>query len=198
MIDRVPFCDLTRANHALRAEVDRAIAGVIDRGLFLRGAEVEAFEAEWARYCGQAYCVSCNSGTDALTLAATAMGIREAFVPANTLPLTAVGLNRSGAQITAGEVVRWTSASVIPGKQGRLSTEPHQLSAPGNISGRFCVRCLFSISKPNCNLCPRKPMHRGTGWRPARQVFRASPRGLNEPRAAAKRYLKPTAGLGLG
>ena len=73
MTDIVPFCDLTRANHALRADIDQAISRVIDRGWFLRGAETDAFEAEWAAYCGQAHCVSCNSGTDALTLAATAM-----------------------------------------------------------------------------------------------------------------------------
>ena len=32
-----------------------------------------------------------------------------------------------------------------------------------NISGRSCVRCVFDIPKPNCNLCRRKPMHRGAG-----------------------------------
>jgi dTDP-3-amino-3,4,6-trideoxy-alpha-D-glucose transaminase len=147
MIDRVPFCDLTRANHALRAEVDRAIAGVIDRGLFLRGAEVEAFEAEWARYCGQAYCVSCNSGTDALTLAATALGIREAFVPANTLPLTAVGLNRSGAQITTGEV----------GEDGRLVNVRPQC-IPVLLYGRMPSR-----EELECQLFDAAHAH---GWKP--------------------------------
>jgi dTDP-4-amino-4,6-dideoxygalactose transaminase len=126
MIDRVPFCDLTRANLALRADVDTAIAGVIDRGWFLRGAEVDSFEAEWARYCGQTYCVSCNSGTDALTLAATAMEMQEAWIPANTLPLTAVGLYRSGAQITADEV----------GEDGRILNVRPQ-SVPVLLYGRM-------------------------------------------------------------
>src|SRR6185437_6443048 len=77
MNGRVPFCDLTRANRTLCAELNQAISRVVDRGWFLRGPETAAFEAEWATYCGHAFCVSCNSGTDALTLAATAMGIRK-------------------------------------------------------------------------------------------------------------------------
>ena len=147
MSDRVPFCDLTRANHALRADVDRAIAGVIDRGWFLRGAEVDAFEAEWARYCGQIYCVSCNSGTDALTLAATAMGMREAWVPANTLPLTAIGLNRSGAQITADEV----------GEDGRILNVRAQ-SVPVLLYGR-----MPSQKELECQLFDAAHAH---GWKP--------------------------------
>src|ERR1700709_2615063 len=99
MTDRVPFCDLTRANSGLRADINKAISRVIDSGWFLRGAETDAFEAEWAAYCGQSHCVSCNSGTDALTLAATAMAMRTAWVPATTLPLTAIGLARGGAEI---------------------------------------------------------------------------------------------------
>src|SRR5262245_43743917 len=104
MTDHVPFCDLTRANYVLRAEIDQAISRVIDRGWFMRGTETDAFEAEWAAYCGHGYCDSCNSGTDALTLAAAAMGTRTASVPAVTLPLTAIGLSRGGAQIVADEV----------------------------------------------------------------------------------------------
>jgi dTDP-4-amino-4,6-dideoxygalactose transaminase len=147
MSDRVPFCDLTRANHALRADVDRAIADVIDRGWFLRGAEVDSFEAEWARYCGQTYCVSCNSGTDALTLAATAMAMRKAWVPANTLPLTAVGLYRSGAQITADEV----------GEDGRLLNVRPQ-SVPVLLYGR-----MPSQAELKCQLFDAAHAH---GWKP--------------------------------
>ena len=147
MTDIVPFCDLTRANHALRADIDQAISRVIDRGWFLRGAETDAFEAEWAAYCGQAHCVSCNSGTDALTLAATAMQLREAWVPANTLPLTAVGLARSGAQIVADEV----------GDDGRLVTIRPQ-SVPVLLYGR-----IPSAAELTCKLFDAAHAH---GWRP--------------------------------
>ena len=147
MTDRVPFCDLTRANHPIRADVDEAIARVIDRGWFLRGAETEAFEAEWANYCGQLHCVSCNSGTDALTLAAAAMEMREAWVPANTLPLTAVGLSRSGAKVIADEV----------GEDGRLLMVRPQ-SVPVLLYGR-----RPSEEELDCQLFDAAHAH---GWKP--------------------------------
>ena len=147
MTGRVPFCDLTRANSTLRANIDQATSRVIDRGWFLRGAETDAFEAEWAAYCGQAHCVSCNSGTDALTLAATAMGMQKAWVPANTLPLTALGLARSGAQIVADEV----------GEDGRLLTIRPQ-SVPVLLYGR-----RPSASELDCKLFDAAHAH---GWKP--------------------------------
>ncbi|MCC6888096.1 MAG: DegT/DnrJ/EryC1/StrS family aminotransferase [Hyphomicrobiales bacterium] len=99
MADTVPFCDLTRALVPIRDEVDAAMRRTVDSGWFLRGPEQEAFEAEWADYCGQAYAVCCNSGTDALTIAALALGLRQAVVQANTLPLTALGLQRGGCAV---------------------------------------------------------------------------------------------------
>jgi aminotransferase EvaB len=98
---------------------------VLDRGWFLRGPETEAFEGEWADYCGQAYCVSCGSGTDALTLGALALGLDYAELQANTIPLTAVGVHRAGVRI----VVRDVDAS------GRLS-EVGPSSVPVLLYGR--------------------------------------------------------------
>ena len=100
----IPFCDLHRANATIRDDIDRAIAGCIDRSSFLRGLQTEAFEEEWAAYCGQSYAVCCNSGTDALTLAATALDMNFAIIPANTLPLTGIGLHRGGAKVRVAEI----------------------------------------------------------------------------------------------
>ena len=100
----IPFCDLRRSIEPIRREIDAALADVIDSGWFLRGPQVSAFEAEWAAYCGQSYCVTCNSGTDALTLAAMAAGLSDVDVQANTLSLTAIGLKRAGCRVRVGEV----------------------------------------------------------------------------------------------
>ena len=95
----VEFCDISRALKPLRAEIVKALDRVIERHWFLRGPETKAFEEEWADYCGQAHCVACNSGTDALTLAAKALDLREAEIQSNTLALTAIGLQQGGARI---------------------------------------------------------------------------------------------------
>ena len=104
MDGRVPFCELKRALAPLRGEIEETLRRVLDRGWFLRGPETEAFENEWAAYCGQTYCVSCNSGTDALTLGTLALGLDQAELQANTIPLTAVGVHRAGARIIVRDV----------------------------------------------------------------------------------------------
>ena len=100
----IAFCDLQRALIPIRSDIDRAIAQVISSGWFLRGKQTAAFEEEWAHYCGQSHSVCCNSGTDALTLAALAMNLKTAVIPANTLSLTGVGLHRGGAQVRLSEI----------------------------------------------------------------------------------------------
>lgn len=103
-MNKIPFCDLSRTNESIRREIEKAVSKCIDRSSFLRGPQTHAFEEEWADYCGQTYAVCCNSGTDALTLAATAMNMKTATIPANTLPLTGIGLNRGGTQVLVAEI----------------------------------------------------------------------------------------------
>lgn len=101
---QIPFCDLSRALSPIRSDIDKAISNVISEGWFLRGKETTAFEQEWAQRCGQSYAVCCNSGTDALTLAALALDLKSAIIPANTLSLTGVGLSRAGANVRLSEI----------------------------------------------------------------------------------------------
>jgi dTDP-3-amino-3,4,6-trideoxy-alpha-D-glucose transaminase len=69
----LPFMSLALGEdaHAVRA----AIARVLDRGWFILGPEVDAFEAEFAAAAGATYAVGVNTGTDALALALRALGI---------------------------------------------------------------------------------------------------------------------------
>ena len=71
----VPFLQLQRHIADLRPEIEAAIAGVLDRGWFILGEEVAAFEAEFAAYCGAVYAVGVASGTEALHLALRAVGV---------------------------------------------------------------------------------------------------------------------------
>src|SRR5450755_4712019 len=72
---KVPFLDL-QAHHApLRAEIDCAIAQVIDAGAFAGGPFVADFEREFAAYCGCEYAIGVGNGTDALWLALLACNI---------------------------------------------------------------------------------------------------------------------------
>jgi dTDP-3-amino-3,4,6-trideoxy-alpha-D-glucose transaminase len=70
---RVPFLSLTPRED--RPDIDAAIARVIDRGWFILGPELQAFEAELAAACGTADAVGVGTGTDALSLILRALGI---------------------------------------------------------------------------------------------------------------------------
>ena len=72
-MNSIPFIDLKPAITLIKNDIEVVLQRVLDRGIFLRGPEVEAFEREWAAYCDQSYCVACASGTDALTLATLAL-----------------------------------------------------------------------------------------------------------------------------
>lgn len=64
-----PFVDLKAQYHSIKAEVDAAIAGVLESSQFILGKEVAAFEEEFAAYCQTQHAIGVNSGTSALHLA---------------------------------------------------------------------------------------------------------------------------------
>jgi len=71
----VPLTDLAALYASLRPEIDPAVQRVLSSGSYILGAEVEAFEAAMAAYCGVSHAVGVASGTDALELALMACGI---------------------------------------------------------------------------------------------------------------------------
>jgi dTDP-4-amino-4,6-dideoxygalactose transaminase len=82
----IPFLRLTPGPD--RPAIDAAIARVIDRGWFILGPELEAFESEFAAASGARHAVGVGNGTDALAIALRAAGI----VPGDeviTAPLSA-------------------------------------------------------------------------------------------------------------
>lgn len=83
----VPLLDLGAQYRSIRAEVDAAIAAVVESQRFILGATVERFEAEAAAYLGVPHAVACASGTDALLLVLRALELEpgdEVIVPAFT------------------------------------------------------------------------------------------------------------------
>lgn len=71
----VPLLDLKAQFVPLKAEIMAAIEKVCDAQAFILGAEVEAFEAAAAEYCGSKFAIGCSSGTDALLMALLALDI---------------------------------------------------------------------------------------------------------------------------
>lgn len=96
----VPFLDLKAAYEELRGPIDEAVHRVLQSGMFILGDEVEAFEREWAAYCGTKHAVGVGNGLDALHLALRALGIGagdEVIVPSNTFIATWLAVSYAGA-----------------------------------------------------------------------------------------------------
>jgi dTDP-4-amino-4,6-dideoxygalactose transaminase len=98
---KVPFLDLARAYAELAEELDEAWQSVARAGWYVMGPELEAFEQEFAAYCGAAYCVGVANGLDALHLILRAMEIGagdEVIVPSNTYIATWLAVTHAGAR----------------------------------------------------------------------------------------------------
>ncbi len=96
----VPFVDLQALHANMRLELDAAFHRVLSSNRFILGNESEAFEHEFAAYCGVAHCVGTGNGLDALHLAIRACGIGprdEVIVPAHTFIATWLGVSHAGA-----------------------------------------------------------------------------------------------------
>ena len=97
----VPLFDTAAPLAPLRAELDAAIAGVLDSGRFILGPEVAAFEREFAGALGSPHAIGVANGTDALTIALRAMGVGagdEVVVPSFTFFATAEAVVPTGAR----------------------------------------------------------------------------------------------------
>ncbi len=98
-MDRIQFTSLRRNYELYQSEYEAAIRGALESGLYILGTELETFEKEFAAYIGVKHCVGVASGTDALILAARAMGIREGdevILPAMTYIASALGVTENG------------------------------------------------------------------------------------------------------
>ena len=107
LVTGVPFLDLGRQAAAQQAELEDAFATVLGRGRFVGGPSLEAFEAEFAAYCGVEHAVGVNSGTDAIALALRALGIGpgdEVITAANTCVATITGIVGAGATPVLADV----------------------------------------------------------------------------------------------
>lgn len=96
----IPFLDLRAAYLELKSEIDEAVARVMDSGWYILGAEVEAFETEYAAYCETSHCIGVGNGLDALHLALRAMDVGsgdEVIVPSNTYIATWLAVSQCGA-----------------------------------------------------------------------------------------------------
>jgi dTDP-3-amino-3,4,6-trideoxy-alpha-D-glucose transaminase len=98
---QVPFGDLARQAAELGPELTDALTRVALKGWYVLGAEVRAFEEEYAAFCGAGHCVGVASGFEALYLALAALGVGpgdEVITVANACVYEAAAILQTGAR----------------------------------------------------------------------------------------------------
>jgi dTDP-4-amino-4,6-dideoxygalactose transaminase len=97
----IPFVDLHAQYLSLKDEIDSAIARVIANSSFVRGPDVDAFEAAYSELMGATHTVSCANGTDAIYIAMKALGIKagdEVITTAQSWISTSETIGQHGAK----------------------------------------------------------------------------------------------------
>ncbi|MDR2034971.1 MAG: DegT/DnrJ/EryC1/StrS family aminotransferase [Helicobacteraceae bacterium] len=96
----IEFLNLKKINDQYREEIKAAIDRVIDSGWYILGKELEAFEEEFAAFCGVKRAIGVGNGLDALTLSLRALGVGandEVIFPSNTFIAAALAISACGA-----------------------------------------------------------------------------------------------------
>ncbi len=134
----VPFVALDAADPNRLAELLGAVERVARASAFTLGEEVEAFEQDFATYCGTKAAVGVSSGTDALVLILRALEVGsgdEVVVPTNSFIATAEAVSLVGARPRFADVDA-TTGLLTAAHAERAISEKTRCVIPVHLYGR--------------------------------------------------------------
>lgn len=145
---QVPLMDLAVQHRNLREPMEAAMRKVMERGAFIGGPELEAFETAFGAFHGGT-CVGVGNGTDALRLALEALGIGkgdEIIAPAMTFIATIEAILHVGATPVIVDIdpetynidTKAVAAAITPRTRGimpvHLYGQPADMTALGALA----------------------------------------------------------------
>src|SRR5271167_4421207 len=154
---KVPVLDLKAEYEELRDEILPARDRVCRNSSFVLGEEVEAFEREFADFCGTRHCVALSSGTAALHVGLLALGVQaghEVVTSPNTFVAATEVITYCGAvpvfvdidPATANLDVRLIERAITPRTRAimpvHLYGRPADMDAIREIAARHNLRIL--------------------------------------------------------
>ncbi len=167
----LPFMQLRPAEDA--AAVGAAIHRVVERGWFVLGPEVEAFEREFAAACGASYAVGVGTGTDASALVLRALDIGpgdEVITTPLTAAYTALAVVAAGARPVFADLDerRFTldpdavQAAITPRTRAILPVhlygQPADLPALARVADRHGLALVEDCCQAHLATCAGKPV----------------------------------------
>ena len=133
----IPYLDLKAQYAAIKAEIDTAIGEVVESSQFVLGKQVEAFESDFAKFCGTKYALGVNSGTSALHLALLAAGVKagdEVITVSDTFVATAAAIRYTGARPVFVEIDP-RSCTIDPNRISAAITQSTKAIMPVHLYG---------------------------------------------------------------
>ena len=103
----VPYANFSLKTGQVRDRLMQAFASVLDEGRYIQGPEVQAFEKEFAEYCGSPFATGVANGTCSLHLTFRAIGIGpgdEVITAPNSFIASASTIALAGARPVFADV----------------------------------------------------------------------------------------------
>ncbi len=169
---KVPFLDLSRTHDTIRADLDATWHRILDRSRYILGEEVEAFETEFARYCGAEHAIGVANGLDALHLILRANDVGpgdEVLVPSNTFIATWLAVSQVGATPVAVEpdpatynmdpaaaarAINGRTKAIIP---VHLYGQPADMAALRDLARRHGLLCIEDAAQAHGSTFDGRP-----------------------------------------
>jgi dTDP-4-amino-4,6-dideoxygalactose transaminase len=135
---KIPVLDLKPQYQQLKAEIDQAIANVLESTQFVLGPEVKLLESEIANYLGVKHAIGVNSGTDALIIALRALNIGagdEVITTSFSFYATAESISLVGAKPVFADIQE-DSFNIDPSKIKDKITNKTKAIIPVHLYGQ--------------------------------------------------------------
>lgn len=138
MTDFIPVANPLAQTQAYSREIQDAIRDVLNSGWYVLGDFVTKFESEFAAFLGARFCVGVGNGTDALSLALKAVGIRpgdEVITVSHTAVATVAAIEQVGAVPVFADIDPLTRC-IDPSCIGALVSDKSRAIIPVHIYGQ--------------------------------------------------------------
>lgn len=134
----IPLIDLSHQYEAVKKDFQKKLDEIFEKSQFIMGKEVDNFENEFSKYLGVKYSISVGNGTDALSIALKALGVKEGdevITSTYTFFATAEAIASMGAKPVFVDVLK-DGYTIDPSKIEEKITEKTKVIIPVHIFGQ--------------------------------------------------------------
>ena len=149
MGNKIPYVNLKKQSKEENNQIIKALKKVLSDSNFILGSETQKFEKNICKYLNIKYCIALNSGTDALTLALSLIGVKrgdEVITPSNSFIASAASIAHLGAIPVFADALE--DYNIDPKDIEKKITNKTKAIMPVHLTGKSCnMDDIIKISK---------------------------------------------------